>query len=402
VDFIVELLEPLEDELICDPCAGSGGFLIKAFESVSKQINNEFVAIKKAKQKEIFGEELENIDDKKLQKEYEQFVEEQNKLQEAKIEKLSHKSIFGTDANPRMARVSKMNMIMHGDGHNGIHHNDGLLNVNGIFRERFDMIITNPPFGTNLDKKSPVVEEDDKYSNEEMIAKYIKEYGDTYTQEMKQVTDNINEPIRSLFEVGKSSGATEVLFIERCLDLLKAGGRMGIVLPEGVLNSSNLQSAREYFESRAKIILIVSLPQDIFISSGATVKTSLVFFKKFTEQEAREYKSIKERVTQEIEDEFYDDINPIEEQLKLRGKEAPSKEAKKELRAKLKELNTQKETQIKEAIKEQFDYQIPIADIKKAGISTTGAVTDNELPQLLKVYTQYRKEKKLWESKADE
>jgi len=402
VDFIVELLEPQENELICDPCAGSGGFLIKTFETIKNTIDKEFIEIKKAKQKEIFGQELENIGDEILQKEYDKFVKQQNKLQEEKIVKLSHKSIFGTDANPRMARVSKMNMIMHGDGHNGIHHNDGLLNVNGIFRNRFDVIITNPPFGTNLDKKYPTVEEDDKYKNEEMIKKYIKEYGDTYTQEMKQVTDNINEPIRSLFEVGKSSGATEVLFIERCLDLLKAGGRMGIVLPEGVLNSSNLQSAREYFESRAKIILIVSLPQDIFISSGATVKTSLVFFKKFTEQEAREYKSIKERVTQEIEAKFYDDINPIEEQLKLRGKEAPSKEAKKELKDKLKELYTQKENEIKEAIKEQFDYQIPIADIKKAGISTTGAVTDNELPELLKVYTQYRKEKKLWESKANE
>jgi type I restriction-modification system DNA methylase subunit len=170
-----------------------------------------------------------------------------------------------------MARVSKMNMIMHGDGHNGIHHNDGLLNVNGIFRNRFDMIITNPPFGTNLDKKYPTVEDDDKYTNESMINKYLEEYDDIYAQEMKQVTSNIDKPIRELFEVGKTSGATEVLFIERCLDLLKAGGRMGIVLPEGVLNSSNLQTAREYFESRAKIILIVSLPQDIFNQFGSHV-----------------------------------------------------------------------------------------------------------------------------------
>lgn len=64
--------------------------------------------------------------------------------------------------------------------------------------------------------------------------------------------------------------------------LTKAGGRMGIVLPEGVLNSSNLQKAREYFESRAKILLIVSLPQDLFVSSGATVKTSLVFEKVYS------------------------------------------------------------------------------------------------------------------------
>jgi len=317
--------------------------LIKTFESVKKTIDTEFIEIKKAKQKEIFGKELENIDDEDLQNLYEKFLEKTNYEQEKKIVKLSRKSIFGTDANPRMARVSKMNMIMHGDGHNGIHHNDGLLNVNGIFRNRFDMIITNPPFGTNLDKKYPTVEEDDKYTNEKMITKYIQEYGDVYTNEMKQVTDNIDEPIRGLFHVGKTSGATEVLFIERCLDLLKAGGRMGIVLPEGVLNSSNLSSAREYFESRAKIILIVSLPQDIFISSGATVKTSLVFFRKFTEMEATEYENIKDETTKTIEAKYFDNINPIEEKLKLRGKEAPSADDKKLLRAKLKELKSKRD-----------------------------------------------------------
>jgi type I restriction enzyme M protein len=326
VDFIVHLLDPKENELICDPCAGSGGFLIKSFEKIKEEIDREFQGRKRAKFEELFGtfkrlreeeesqlkgselkeyenaknEYLKKIDDEKLNKEYESFLEKINKEQEKRIEKLSHKSIYGTDANPRMARVSKMNMIMHGDGHNGIHHNDGLLNVNGIFRNRFDVIVTNPPFGTNLDKKYPVVEEDDRYTNEEMIQKYVEEYGDVYIEEMKQVTDNIDKPIRGLFEVGKTSGASEVLFIERCLDLLRPGGRMGIVLPEGVLNSSNLQTAREYFESRAKILLIVSLPQDIFISSGATVKTSLVFFKKFTEEEAQEYENIKESATQEI------------------------------------------------------------------------------------------------------
>ena len=396
VDFIVDLLEPKENELICDPCAGSGGFLIKTFESIKQEIDREFIEIKKAKQEELFGENLENIEDEELQKQYEEFIKKTNEEQEKKIVKLSRKSIYGTDANPRMARVSKMNMIMHGDGHNGIHHNDGLLNVNGIFRNRFDMIVTNPPFGTNLDKKYPTVEEDDKYTNEKMINKYIQEYGDIYVDEMKQVTDNIDKPIRSLFEVGKTSGATEVLFIERCLDLLKAGGRMGIVLPEGVLNSSNLASAREYFESRAKILLIVSLPQDIFISSGATVKTSLLFFKKFTDEEKAQYEKIKEEVTISKEAQYSDAINPIEGQLKLRGKEALNAQEKKKLRAKLKELKAKRDGEIKQEVKEQFDYEIPIAEIKKAGITTTGAVGDNQLPELLELFTEYRKEKQIW------
>ena len=396
VDFIVDLLEPQENELICDPCAGSGGFLIKTFETIKNTIDKEFIEIKKAKQKEVFGQSLENIGDETLQKRYDIFLDKTNKKQEEKIVKLSHKSIFGTDANPRMARVSKMNMIMHGDGHNGIHHNDGLLNVNGIFRNRFDMIITNPPFGTNLDKKFPTVEEDDKYINEKMITKYIEEYGEVYTNEMKQVTDNIDKPIRGLFTVGKSSGATEVLFIERCLDLLKAGGRMGIVLPEGVLNSSNLQSAREYFESRAKIILIVSLPQDIFISSGATVKTSLVFFKKFTDKEAKAYQAIKDEITTKIEAKYFDEINAIEVELKLRGEKAPNADEKKILRVQLKALRLKRDNEIKELIKQKFDYEIPIADIQKAGITTTGAVGENQLPELLEIFKEYRKTNKLW------
>ena len=60
---------------------------------------------------------------------------------------------------------------------------------------------------------------------------------------------------------------------------------MGIVLPEGVLNNSNLQKVRDYFESEAKILLITSIPQDVFMASGATIKPSLLFFKRFTEEE---------------------------------------------------------------------------------------------------------------------
>ncbi|MDE4953203.1 SAM-dependent methyltransferase, partial [Francisella tularensis subsp. holarctica] len=83
---------------------------------------------KKLKQRELFVENLENIDYEKLKAKYEQVINELNEKKKLEIQYLSKSSIFGTDANPRMAIVSKMNMIMHGDGHKGIHHNDGLLN----------------------------------------------------------------------------------------------------------------------------------------------------------------------------------------------------------------------------------------------------------------------------------
>ena len=52
-------------------------------------------------------------------------------------------------------------MIMHGDGHGGVHHHDGFLNVNGIFEGRFDMILTNPPFGANVEPSDVVPDEDE-------------------------------------------------------------------------------------------------------------------------------------------------------------------------------------------------------------------------------------------------
>lgn len=423
VNFMVDLLNPQANELICDPCAGSGGFLIKAFESVKETIDNKYIEIKKKKYNELFPKNIElteNEQDKKT-KLYDSYLVEINKEQEKEIEQLSKRAIFGTDANPRMARVSKMNMIMHGDGHNGIHHNDGLLNVNGIFHDRFDVILTNPPFGTTLSQNSPIVEEDSKYKNDQLIETYIKKYGEElyykagfteifnysniehrlkakelYFEKMNQVTDNFGKPIRGLFEVGKSAGQTEVLFIERCLDLLRDGGRMGIVLPEGVLNSSNLQNAREYFESRAKILLIVSLPQEIFISSGATVKTSLVFLKKFTTEEKVQYESIKEEAIKEITTKYQKELDDIEEKLSLKGKEALKKDEKKELQQRQIELNNLISIEVKEQIKQKFDYQIPIADIKKAGINSTGGKEENQLPELLKAFVEYRTVNNLW------
>ncbi|MDE4970088.1 SAM-dependent DNA methyltransferase, partial [Francisella tularensis subsp. holarctica] len=76
------------------------------------------------------------------------------------------------------ARVSKMYMIIHGDLHNGIKHNYGFINVNGIFRNLFDVILTNPPFGTILGKDNSKVSEEDKDTDENMITQYKKIYGD--------------------------------------------------------------------------------------------------------------------------------------------------------------------------------------------------------------------------------
>lgn len=405
VDFMVSVLDPQEGEYVCDPCCGSGGFLIRAFEYVREHIENEVEVRKEDVKKSLFTDDYSKLPKKEQEKNYQKVIDAFSKMNYeldinnpmGRLRSLSFDCIYGTDANPRMARTAKMNMIMHGDGHGGVHHHDGLLNVNGIWEGRFDVILTNPPFGARIDKELKITEAD-RFTDIEKIKAYEKRYGkENYDNALKQVNDHINQPILDLFQIGKFSGLTEVLFIERCLNLLKPGGRMGIVLPEGVLNNTNLQKVRDFVESKAKILLIVSIPQDVFMAAGATVKPSLLFFKKFTENEAEEYNRIYIQVSHEVEAKYDEEMTDIDVKLAKRGKEALTKDEKKSLRSRKKELTALIENEIKVLVKERFDYVIPIAEVQKAGISTTGAKIENELEPLEKEFTEYRKENKLWE-----
>lgn len=408
VDFMVEALDPQEGEIICDPACGSGGFLIKAFEYVRARIEKEIHSSKEEIKKKYYTKQYEKVPKKERHKTDEIVNELFNKLNyeldinndNSRLRKLSYDCIYGTDANPRMSRTAKMNMIMHGDGHGGVHHNDGLLNVNGVFENRFDIVLTNPPFGSRIENDLEITEAD-KFTDEERIKKYKKKYGPLYDKAMRQVNDNIGEYLLSLYDTGKMSTLTEVLFIERSVKLLKPGGRMGIVLPEGVLNGSSLQKIRNYFESKAKIILITSIPEDVFKASGANVKPSLVFFKKHTEKEKKQWDKISKKATKEINEKYADELIPIKDKLALRGKDAANKEEKKELRLKLKQLERRIDDDIKAQIKKEFNYEIPIAKVDKAGISTTGAEIENELIPLKNEFEVYRKKNKLWDNKFD-
>ena len=406
VDFMVEVLDPQEGETICDPTCGSGGFLIKSFEYVRDKIEKDVENYKKELKAKFFDEKYEKLSEKEqldINERYSNILKKLNsdinvpnksysKQTDAeknrRISKLSSSCIYGTDANPRMARTSKMNMIMHGDGHGGVHHHDGLINVNGIFENRFDVILTNPPFGARIEKDYKL-SETDRFYDEEKLKEYEKRYGDDCIKQIKELNKAIDngQKILDRFDLGKVSGLTEVLFMERCLKLLKPGGRMGIVLPEGVLNNSNLQKVRDYFESEAKILLITSIPQNVFIASGATIKPSLLFFKRFTDEERKQYSDAKNKATKTVDKEFEPQIKEIEE------KYANDKKAKNKA---LKEIDVKKEAKIKEKTKELFNYEIPIVQVKKAGITTTGAKCKNELEDVAKEFKNYRDLKGLW------
>jgi len=359
----------------------------------------------------------------------------------SRMYQLSRNCIYGTDANPRMARTSKMNMIMHGDGHGGVHHHDGLLNVNGIFEERFDVILTNPPFGQNVDRNQ-IISAADKFTDEDMKKKYRTLYGKAYDEALRQVDDHLGKSLLSLYDLGSASTLTEVLFMERCLKLLKKGGRMGMVLPEGVLNNKNLQAVREYFEGKAKLILICSIPQDVFIAAGATVKPSLVFMRKFTEAEEKTYAECKQKAIDKVTavhqteldalnstiemceslvNSLKDDLMDAKNQLKkakkakqdtsaieteiteIRQKQKNNKDNKKIAEKELAELQKHIAEEIKPVIKKYFDYDIPIAKIEDAGITTTGTASDgNQLPALVNEYRKYNKAKHLWNISSED
>jgi type I restriction enzyme M protein len=403
VDYMVDILDPQESETICDPCCGSGGFLITAFEYVRNKIDQDIKDEIKVIKEKYFDSIFETLPLKKQQEieiKVQGLISKLNEEFEIKNTKsryhhLSHSCIFGTDANPRMARTAKMNMIMHGDGHGGVHHNDGLLNVNGIFENRFDVILTNPPFGSRIEKTLKITNAD-KFTDVERINKYRKIYGTAYDEALKQVNDNIGNSLLDLYETGSMSALTEVLFIERCLNLLKPGGRMGIVLPEGVLNNTNLQKIRDFVECNAKIILITSIPQDVFIASGATVKPSLLFFKKFTKKEAEQWADIVIKAKKEIANKYEPKIKQILNKLELKGNLAPSASEKKQLKAEIKQIEDVMVFEAKMQSKKEFSYQIPIAEVEKAGISSTGSQIENELEPLANEFKAYRKKNKLW------
>ncbi|MCL7998150.1 N-6 DNA methylase [Brucella sp. 21LCYQ03] len=267
VEFMVHMVDPQEGEVVCDPASGSGGFLIRVFEIVREKIladaDLQYNEFKKA----VEGDKALSEGDraKKLKAKYEKIQRDLDQsVSGSRLWKLSNRCIYGTDANDRMARTSKMNMIMHGDGHGGVHHHDGFLNVNGIFEGRFDIILTNPPFGANVEPSDKILPSEIEVSPA-AERRYLEEYGELYRESQERVKAHVNKPIASLFKLPaneKSKIKTELLFIERCLDLLKPGGRMGIVLPEGIFNNPSLARVREFTENRAFLRAVVSLPVD--------------------------------------------------------------------------------------------------------------------------------------------
>jgi len=221
IRFAVKMLNPKKDELILDPAAGSGGFLLNSMDNVRE-----------------FAEE--NYDEREAWDHWHNFAKH---------------NLYGIEINDQIARVCKMNMIIHDDGHTNVISTDALQDfeeINNLHRgfkkDHFDIVLTNPPFGATI--------------------------------------KSTEKGYLGSFELGaknkeRKAQKTEILFIERVIDFVKPGtGRIGIVLPDGILTNSSLQYVRDYIMERCQILAVISLPQFAFSHYGAGVKASLVFLRR--------------------------------------------------------------------------------------------------------------------------
>lgn len=399
VEFMVRMVEPREGDLVCDPASGSGGFLIRFFEIVREQILADV-----DRQYHLYVDDLsaKSLSERKradlLRQKFDQLQAAIDQARrQSRLWKLANDCIYGCDANDRMARTSKMNMIMHGDGHGGVHHHNGFINVDGIFEGRFDIVLTNPPFGANVEPSDRISAADVAISDEQH-GRYAERYGQAYNQAQARVQRAAEDkaPIASLFDLpmrGDDTGKrrlgkvkTEILFLERCLSLLKPGGRMGIVLPEGIFNNPSLAYVREFCEDRAFIKAVVSLPQETFYSAGATVKASLLFMQKFTAKQATDFEACRQAAVAEVDAKYQDAISTeiarlkaaIDEAIKEKDAEL-RKAAQGELRRYEKRIAEVKSREARRLLREQFAYAIFMYDAEHVGITATGEQDTCEL-----------------------
>lgn len=250
IKAMVEMMNPDENMRILDPACGSGGFLVMALDYVRKKMTQNAYP------------ELEGP---KLAAKYNS--PEINQM----VKDYAERYVFGFDFDPDLKKAARMNMVMAGDGHANIFHmnslgypiSDNTEELKKIqkaivkstkgqtgfeyddARGKFDLIFTNPPFGAKV---------------------------------------QVDPEIAKTYFLSKYSVAPEVLFIEACYNYLKPGGRMAIVLPDGILGNPNMVTIRKWILENFKLLASVDLPVETFLPQVG-VQASLLFLQKKTQEE---------------------------------------------------------------------------------------------------------------------
>ncbi|MBU2504039.1 MAG: N-6 DNA methylase [Nanoarchaeota archaeon] len=246
----------LEIPYLIDPAAGSGTFLIEYMKFITNNL------------KRRFKNKLANKRD--VEDKFHQWF-----LPDHRENKWAEKFIYGVEINFNLGTATKVNMILHGDGSTNVFVKDGLLPFRFYDKEtapnflkqyeqdnqyfdkevngQFDVIITNPPFSVDLDNET-------------------------------------KRSVKGEFVFGDKKNS-ENLFVERWYQLLKPNGRMGVVLPESVFDTTENKYIRLFIYKYFKVKAVVSLPQLTFEPFTST-KTSLLFAQKKTKAEIQEWDKI--------------------------------------------------------------------------------------------------------------
>lgn len=234
IEFCVKMMKPKHNQNVLDPSCGSGGFLLHALDYVREEA------------KALYPDKSDAYEIEQCYRYWHDFAE---------------KHLYGIEINDEIARVAKMNMIVHDDGHTNVISHDALESIEkmctknqGFQAEKFDLILTNPPFGSTIKKEE-------------------KPYLETF--ELGNVYDKKGK------KTARKNQSSEVLFIERIYEFLKAGtGKAAIVLPDGILTNSSMQYVRDFILDKFQLLAVVSLPQCAFAHFGAGVKASVIFVRK--------------------------------------------------------------------------------------------------------------------------
>ena len=262
IAFSIELLNPERKHLVLDPACGSGGFLLYALDHVRREANRRY--------KNYKNDPRQSVDHFTYWHSFAQ------------------NNLFGIEINEELARVAKMNMIIHDDGHTNIVGHDALDFLERLmtlkpelFANKFDIILTNPPFGSVVKQ----TEKGDGYLEQFDLRHYLnKAKTDTEPDESTQSERNAKRGAKAV--KARTSIKTEILFIERVWSYLKPKeGRAAIILPDGILTNSSLQGVRDWMISHFQILAVVSLPQFAFAYYDAGVKASIVFLRKLGDGE---------------------------------------------------------------------------------------------------------------------
>jgi len=233
VQMCVDMMNPRDGEACLDPACGPCGFMIHTLKHVTE--NEQF--------KRRWGREVDY-----RKKEYAQNY------------------LYAIDFDQKLAKVAKVMMLIMGDGKTHVFRVNSLdprewthhpHRVGDQVRdEMFDVVMTNPPFAGEI-------------TQAEVLGGYDLAYKGDPTQNKRA-----NKVER------------DVLFIERCLRFLKPGGRMAIVLPQGIFNNTNDEFIRKYVMRHARILAVVGLQGNMFKPFTGT-KTSVLFLRKWSDEAER-------------------------------------------------------------------------------------------------------------------